>query len=358
MNERHPASLTGSLLARKAEAEAETSSSEDAGTPSGESLDPSASVQGTPILPEEQDNFLTRGPDLSALSPDAEEDRIAPGAIAGATRPPRGRRAPLMILAVMLVFALGGSAWLTVKLFTSGDDTISGVELTSRDSPLKPVAAERVAEAPPAITPLEPSPALQPPPAAEPPALLTPPPSADPVTTDPSSPPRVAEETTEPPALPPISSPEPAKTAALAPPAEIAPPPEPPAPPAPPAPMAKAEPPPPAMAKAEAPKPTKTVAPSPSKPVQMAARTGGGTYHIQLSSLPTEASAKKVQRRLMRRFGSMLGDATLQIKAANLGKKGTVYRIRSAPVFSLSDAKKACKLLVARKQGCFVSGRR
>lgn len=274
-----------------------------------------------------------------------------PGAIAGAPKPPRGRRAPLMILAVMLVFALGGSAWLTLKLFTSNDDTVTGVELSSRRSPLKTVRAERVAEPAPAITPTDSSLTLQPPPAAEAPSLLTPPPAADPVTADPPSPPRVAEKA-EPPALPPIS-PEPENTAAMSPPPTVAPPPPP---------IAKAEPPPPpAMAKAEAPKPAMASAPPPvktSKPVRTAARTGGGTYRIQLSSLPTEASAKKAQRRLTRRFGSILGDATLQIQAADLGSKGTVYRIRSAPVFSIADAKRACKLLVAKRQGCFVSGRR
>lgn len=272
-----------------------------------------------------------------------------PNAIAGAPKPPRGRRAPLMILAVMLVFALGGSAWLTVKLFTRSDDTVTGVELSSRKSPLRTVRAERAIEPAPAITPTDSSPTLQLPPAAEAPSLLTPPPAADPVTNDPPAPSRVAEKA-EPPALPPIS-PERGNSAAPSPPPAITPPP-----------LAKAEPPPPpVIAKAETPKPLMARAPPPAKsakPVRTAARTGGGTYRIQLSSLPTEASAKKAQRRLTRRFGRILGDATLQIRAADLGRKGTVYRIRSAPVFSMTEAKKTCKLLVAKKQGCFVSGRR
>jgi hypothetical protein len=188
-------------------------------------------------MPDDQDNFLTRGPEMSLPATEDEEEAVRPLGIRGASQQ-RGRRGPMLILAVMLVFVLGGAAWFTVQIFTGGSDSrVAGVEIKS---PLEPVAA-RSGDAPAA---LDPPPAkrdgLQPPPAITPPAKvaapeLPPPPPADPLTADtqsapintaklsgpkPSAPPSKAMETS--PLPEPTSNSEPGPVSAAKPPAEPA----------------------------------------------------------------------------------------------------------------------------------------
>lgn len=343
MTERQPASLTGSLLARKGE----SSPAADSDIPNNPgSLDPSASMQGTPILPDEPDNFLTRGPDM-LQGPD-DDDEPPPAIGIRDAKPQRSRRAPALVLAVMLVFVLGGAAWLTVKIF-SGDGSgtkVAGVEMRS---PLEPAAA-RGADVP---APLGPPPESQgdgsKQAAAAPMPEITPPPPAEPAAAIPQPTQEAASAISEQPAAKPTENApalQPAPTA--------------------PGPVADASP---VMAKLTNPPKEAITAPQPIRPkftaaepvrkpaatAVMASLAGSGSYRVQLSSTPDSKSAEREKQRLEKRFKDALGGANLEVQMAQLSNQRTVFRVKSNATYSRSAAKQVCKLLVAKKQGCFVT---
>ena len=59
-------------------------------------------------------------------------------------------------------------------------------------------------------------------------------------------------------------------------------------------------------------------------------------------------------RRLAGKFATTLGGTPLRVRTANLGSKGTVYRIQSAAVLTSGDARKICAAMKAKRQACFV----
>ena len=79
---------------------------------------------------------------------------------------------------------------------------------------------------------------------------------------------------------------------------------------------------------------------------------GGGGYAVQLGAPPSEAEAKDVSARLLKKFAGQLGAYQPAIYKAESGSK-TVYRIRVGNL-SLADAKGLCSKLQAGGGGCFV----
>ncbi len=98
---------------------------------------------------------------------------------------------------------------------------------------------------------------------------------------------------------------------------------------------------------------TTEVAAAPATPVQ-SSNTGAGAY-VQLSSSPSEADAQASVRSMTNRYGSLFGGNQLTIQSADLGQKGTWYRVR-LPVGSLSDAQAICQNIKANGGDCIVSG--
>ncbi|MGG7517504.1 SPOR domain-containing protein [Allorhizobium undicola] len=75
-------------------------------------------------------------------------------------------------------------------------------------------------------------------------------------------------------------------------------------------------------------KPTAQPAAMPAAtPVSQASSAAGG-YVVQISSLPTEADAKKSYQTLSTKFASVIGGKGVDIKAADIPGKGTYYRVR------------------------------
>jgi hypothetical protein len=77
---------------------------------------------------------------------------------------------------------------------------------------------------------------------------------------------------------------------------------------------------------------------------------------VQLSSSPSEADAEASRRTLSARYGSLLGGNELVIQSADLGQKGTWYRVK-LPAASLADAQSTCANIKASGGDCIVSGR-
>jgi cell division septation protein DedD len=110
-------------------------------------------------------------------------------------------------------------------------------------------------------------------------------------------------------------------------------------------------------ASAAAPAPAKEVAvtapaaPATSKPAQAAA---GGGWKIQLASVKSDALARQQWGRLQKAHSDLLGDMRLTVQQADLGTKGTYYRIQAGPLPDRTTAEDVCAELKSAKQPCIV----
>lgn len=83
---------------------------------------------------------------------------------------------------------------------------------------------------------------------------------------------------------------------------------------------------------------------------------GSAAAYVQLSSSPSQADAQASVRSLNTRFGSLFGGNELVVQSADLGQKGTWYRVK-LPAASLGDASQVCAQIKANGGDCIVVGR-
>ena len=74
--------------------------------------------------------------------------------------------------------------------------------------------------------------------------------------------------------------------------------------------------------------PAKAPAPEPAAAAPAAAPVAGGAYVIQIASLPSQAEAEKSFANLSKKFSSVIGGKSSDIRAASVSGKGTFYRVR------------------------------
>jgi cell division septation protein DedD len=145
-------------------------------------------------------------------------------------------------------------------------------------------------------------------------------------------PPNAVEVTQPPPPAPPRPAPAPTKQAA-------------PAPAPPPAPQQQAAPRAPAPPAAA---PQQAAVPAPG------AAAGAGRYRIQLAALRTSEDAAREWEKMRRTHMDVLGPLTLSVVRADLGDRGTFYRIQAGPVADEGAARDLCRRLAEKKVGCIV----
>lgn len=99
---------------------------------------------------------------------------------------------------------------------------------------------------------------------------------------------------------------------------------------------------------------------APAAPVQTAsapaadsASIPSGAYIVQVSSQRTQEQAQTAFNDLQRRYGSVLGGVAPVIQRADLGDRGTFYRVR-IPAGSREDAISLCERLKSAGGDCFV----
>ncbi|MBY5439513.1 SPOR domain-containing protein [Rhizobium leguminosarum] len=104
---------------------------------------------------------------------------------------------------------------------------------------------------------------------------------------------------------------------------------------------------------AQQPKTTEVAAAAPvaAKP-QQAASAGG--YGIQIASLPSEDEATKSYANLSKKFASVLGGRSHEIRRADIAGKGTFYRVR-IPAGSKDEAAALCEQFRAAGGSCLIS---
>jgi cell division septation protein DedD len=97
-------------------------------------------------------------------------------------------------------------------------------------------------------------------------------------------------------------------------------------------------------------------APAPAQQIVAAPvlAAASGAFRLQLAAFQDRAQADAVWRRLQRAHPAVLGDLRPQVVAADLGAKGTWYRLQAAGLGSEAAARAACELLKSHKQDCLV----
>lgn len=106
-------------------------------------------------------------------------------------------------------------------------------------------------------------------------------------------------------------------------------------------------------AAAAPPPPAAETAPAPAAAAPAAATTAGGAFAVQLASQKSDAEARAAYASLQRRFPSILGGLSPVIQTADVGTRGTFYRVR-LPFGSATEANRLCNDLKAAGGDCFV----
>lgn len=80
----------------------------------------------------------------------------------------------------------------------------------------------------------------------------------------------------------------------------------------------------------------------------------GGTYWLQLVSLKSVDAAQSAAKVFAKKHPSVLGQLDINVAKADVGAKGTFYRLQFGAFKQKADAQKACAALKAEKQDCII----
>ncbi len=110
---------------------------------------------------------------------------------------------------------------------------------------------------------------------------------------------------------------------------------------------------PPAPVKAEAaqPKPAETAA---AKPGNAKTNIANGAWQIQLMSSPNRAAVEKSWKTMSSKY-KVLKDLPYEVSSADLGKKGTYYRLKAGNFATKEEATALCNKLKAAGGSCFTA---
>jgi cell division septation protein DedD len=100
-------------------------------------------------------------------------------------------------------------------------------------------------------------------------------------------------------------------------------------------------------------------APAPSAPSAVASlppSTSGaaGSFRVQLGAVRSQDAAQKEWARIQKANNDLLGKLGLAVSQANLGDRGTFYRIQAGPVSDQTAANDLCAKLKARNVSCII----
>ncbi len=82
--------------------------------------------------------------------------------------------------------------------------------------------------------------------------------------------------------------------------------------------------------------------------------TAARSYVVQLASVPSSADATREWARLQQAYPALLGQREATIDAAEIGGRGTFYRIRTGPFTERESARSLCRELNGAGQECLV----
>lgn len=91
-----------------------------------------------------------------------------------------------------------------------------------------------------------------------------------------------------------------------------------------------------------------------STPPAKSFAASSGTHYVQVVSVPSKAAADSEWKKFQKSFTSILSGVSHRVQEANLGEKGTYYRVQVGPLAE-ADAKSLCQQIKAQKPGgCLV----
>lgn len=79
-------------------------------------------------------------------------------------------------------------------------------------------------------------------------------------------------------------------------------------------------------------------------------------FFVQLASVNSEARARAAWAELQRAHPVLLGDLELGLEKADLGARGTFYRVRTGPFPNKATAEDMCWQIKSAKLDCLVVG--
>lgn len=105
--------------------------------------------------------------------------------------------------------------------------------------------------------------------------------------------------------------------------------------------------------------PARPPAATPGPPAAVAAlppSTAGaaGSFRVQLGAVRSQDAAQKEWARIQKANNDLLGKLGLAVSQANLGDRGTFYRIQAGPVGDQAAASDLCAKLKARNVSCII----
>jgi len=112
--------------------------------------------------------------------------------------------------------------------------------------------------------------------------------------------------------------------------------------------------------------PAKTVEKPADKPAQVASAEPAATadpkakptgVRIQLVSMPSEAAAWDAWKQISGKYSAQLTGLTAMVESADLGTKGTFYRVQTGPFATVAAAQERCTTMKAAGLDCLVVGK-
>ena len=112
--------------------------------------------------------------------------------------------------------------------------------------------------------------------------------------------------------------------------------------------------------------PAKTVEKPADKPAQVASTEPAATtdpkakptgVRIQLVSMPSEAAAWDAWKQISGKYSAQLTGLTAMVESADLGTKGTFYRVQTGPFATVAAAQERCTTMKAAGLDCLVVGK-
>jgi uncharacterized protein len=124
----------------------------------------------------------------------------------------------------------------------------------------------------------------------------------------------------------------------------------------------------PATTEAPAKTPEKTVEKPAEKPAQVASAEPAAAaavdpkakptgVRIQLISMPSEAAAWDAWKQISGKYSAQLTGLTAMVESADLGTKGTFYRVQTGPFTTVAAAQERCTTMKAAGLDCLVVGK-
>ena len=121
----------------------------------------------------------------------------------------------------------------------------------------------------------------------------------------------------------------------------------------------------PATTEAPAKTPEKTAEKPADKPAQVASAAPANAdpkakptgVRIQLASLPSEAAAWDAWKQISGKYSAQLTGLTAMVESADLGTKGTFYRVQTGPFATVAAAQERCTAMKSAGLDCLVVGK-